>query len=155
MHKLFNYAHTNSYLEIHFQHLLMRQCIYDWCALSPFPFWVLLTNIDFILKRMISQNSHHKYGNSQRVTTIVRILGVTTHDDDDMYYIFCNPHISLFLCTIAFVCVTSYGAHGLGNQKVNHRKEHASNNSYSLVSFLIDYLTILWCKIGLEDIILY
>jgi len=30
----------------------------------------------------------------------------------------CNSHVSLFLCTLAFVCATSYGAHGLGSQKV-------------------------------------
>ncbi len=73
-----------------------------WLAPFPLPF-ELLTNIDFILKRMISQDSHHKYGNSQRVTTIVRILRVMTRDND-MYYILVWTPCLMHMC----VCIWRY-----------------------------------------------
>jgi hypothetical protein len=84
-----------------------RLCTYKFILRNPFPTFVdeameiwlmpfllsfllsLFTNIDFILKRMISQDSHHKYGNSQRVT-IVRILRVMTHNSMHLSFCVCN-----------------------------------------------------------------
>jgi hypothetical protein len=107
----------------------LQLCAYNFTFRSPiFPMfvnvimqiWVMSslqvlfcipTIIYLFLKRMTSQDFHHKNKNSQSPLS------------DDTYYAPCNLHILLFLCTLTSMCWSSCATHGLGSQKVNPRKK--------------------------------